>query len=239
MTLLPSDLPSHPDKLEAVEKATLRMVSQAIFEYAKQAQEIFANESDKPQDIAEDVTREALDAMGFSKIPVRLFGKIDFKRARYVFLPKYSLKQALFVDSKAEDVAAQHVARVQTSQTSMRIRQRRAGREIDEAGKLPVVAEARGEQYLTTTVFVKYNYTQAASGQLRLMSITVCCLPNGMLQDRYNPTPDDTIWIAGPNAPTRGEDFRARLQLSRLKSKAAWRVQSVVVAPEPAFCWTE
>ena len=36
------------------------------------------------------------------------------------------------------------------------------------------------------------------------------------LQDRYNPTVDDGIWLAGRNAPTRGEDFRVRVSFDKL-----------------------
>ena len=76
----------------------------------------FGRETDLPQDVGEDVTREALDNMGMARIPVRLYGKIDYKRARYIFHSEYSLKQALFVDSKAEDIAGQRTATLQMAQ---------------------------------------------------------------------------------------------------------------------------
>src|SRR5690242_14427606 len=91
-----------------------------MHEFREDAAEIFARAEDKPQDIAEDITREALDRLGASRMPARLFGKMDYKRARYVFHPDYAVRQALFVDSKAEK--EQGTSTLQTSQTSMRIR---------------------------------------------------------------------------------------------------------------------
>ncbi|MDQ3563724.1 MAG: SfiI family type II restriction endonuclease [Pseudomonadota bacterium] len=52
-------------------------------------------------------------------------------------------------------------------------------------------------------------------------------MPNGRLQDRYNPDHVETIWMAGRNAPSRGEDFRVRLSFSALGEKARWRVQTI------------
>ena len=188
MTLDPTELPANLDVLESVEKATLRLVVQAVYSFAGEAADIFRNERDEVQDVAEDVTREAMDRIGTSVIPVRLFGNIDYKRARYLFSPDFSLRQALFVDSKAEKVEGARTVTIQTSQTSMRIRQIRAGAEVDEAGVVPVVYHDRdGVAYLTTTVFVKYNYEEVAERQNQLESISITCLPNGMLQDRYNP----------------------------------------------------
>jgi hypothetical protein len=71
-----------------------------------------------------------------------------------------------------------------------------------------------------------------------LDSITIAALPNGLLQEMYNPTTDDTIWLAGRNAPTLGEAFRVRLSFPRLKAKANWRVQSIPLAPLP-FQWAD
>jgi hypothetical protein len=212
MLINPQELYLDLDRLEEIEKASLRLVVQALYEYRTDAQEIFHQESDNVADIGEDITREALDRLGMSKVDQRLFGKVDYKRARYVFHPEYALKQALFVDSKAEK-GANNVARIQVTQTSMRIRQIRAGEQIDILGQLPDVLSMREEMYLTTTVFVKYHYHEILIGQQKqnnLESITVIALPNGMLQEKYNPTFTDTIWVAGPNAPSLGEEFRTR-----------------------------
>ena len=199
MTLSAADLRADPDIIEQVEKTTLRMVAQAIYDFRAEAIEIFANESDLVADIGEDITREALDRLGMSTIPVRLFGKIDYKRATYIFHPDYSVRQALFVDSKAEKVAGSRTATIQTSQTSIRIRQIRSAQIIDTPGELDCIAEVRDAEYLTTTIFVKYNYSVTATNDppTMLESISILGLPNGLLQDRYNPSAHDSIWLAG------------------------------------------
>ena len=131
MLIDPDELADDLDRLEAIEKASLRMVMQAVFDFLPSAINIFQNEKDLVQDIGEDITREAMDRMGMAKIEDRLFGKIDYKRARYVFHPEYALRQALFVDSKAEKTEGQRTATIQTAQTSLRIRQFRAGAATD------------------------------------------------------------------------------------------------------------
>ena len=240
MTLDPTELPANLDVLESIEKATLRLVVQAIYSFVGEAADIFRNERDDVKDIAEDITREAMDRIGTSVIPVRLFGTIDYKRARYLFSPDFSLRQALFVDSKAEKVEGARTVTIQTSQTSMRIRQIRAGAEVDDPGEVPTVYLDRDNvAYLTTTVFVKFNYQVVAERQNQLESISITCLPNGILQDRYNPNPQTTFWMAGRNAPTRGEGLRVRIGLPRLKALSNWRVQRIQVEPEIAFTWDD
>lgn len=91
MFLEPAELRRNLDALEEIERASLRLVCQALSDFRSEARDIFASESDLPQDFAEDITREALDRMGVSRIPQRLFGKIDYKRARYVFHPDYAI----------------------------------------------------------------------------------------------------------------------------------------------------
>lgn len=241
MTLNADDIQADIDIIEQVEKATLRMVLRAIYDFREEATEIFANEADLVADIGEDITREALDRQGMPTIPIRLFGKIDYKRATYLFQPEYSVRQALFVDSKAEKVAGAGTATIQTSQTSMRIRQVRQGQLIDIAGDLEPIATVRGEDYLTTTIFVKYNYEEdadnAPANQLR--SVSVLCLPNGLLQNQYNPNSENTIWLAGRNAPSRGEAFRVRISLPALKRRANWRVQNISTEPEASLTWDD
>jgi len=85
MLIDPYSLKNDLDRLESIELATTRLVTQSLLDFRDEAKEIFRKEKDLAQDIAEDITREALDRMGMSKINVRLFGKIDYKRARYVF----------------------------------------------------------------------------------------------------------------------------------------------------------
>lgn len=236
MTLDPNSLANNYDLVEAIEKATLRLVVHAISDFRRDIVDIFAQEADMVADIGEDLTREALDRVGTSVIPVRLFGKTDYKRARYLFLPEFAVRQALFVDSKAEKGST--VARLQQGQTSMLIRQVRAGRVMEEQGGLPPTIPNPDGDLLATTIFVKYNYAEAG-GQKHLVAINVIGLPSGLLQERYNPTPEDTIWNAGPNAPTRGEKFRARISLKKLKDKMSWRVQTIPADATGKYVWKD
>ena len=237
MLLDPQLLSDNLDRLEEIEKASLRLVTLALFEYRDAAAEIFREEGDLVADIGEDITREALDRLGTSTIDQRLFGKVDYKRARYLFHPEYAVKQALFVDSKAEQIQGAGTATLQTSQLSMTVRHVRAGEVVNVPGKLPDILIIKDESYLTTTIFVKYNYGETAEAK-ELKSIIIAALPNGMLQARYNPDAYDTIWRAGRNAPTLGEEFRVRLVFAMLKAKANWRVQTTLMSPQ-AFRWDD
>lgn len=236
MTLDLRSLDADPDLVEAIEKATLRLVVQALGNMRGDISSSFAAESDLVADIGEDLTREALDRVGTSIIPVRLFSKIDYKRSRYLFLPEFAVRQALFVDSKVEKGSS--VARIQQGQTSMRIKQVRAGTQVDEPGGLPTTISHQDGDLLTTTVFVKYSYSVSA-GRNVLGTLNAIALPSGLLQSRYNPNPDDTIWNAGPNAPSRGEKFRARISLTKLRTKAPWRVQTIPGDPSRPYSWQE
>jgi len=63
MLLDPKQLKDDLDRLEEIEKASLRLVVQAIYDYRETAIEVFREESDWVADIGEDITREALDRM--------------------------------------------------------------------------------------------------------------------------------------------------------------------------------
>lgn len=234
MFLDPNTLAENPELVEAIEKGSTRFVTQAVELFRAEAVNIFAHESDLQADIGEDITAEALDSLGMSRSAQRVFGKMDYKRARYIFEPSFAVRQVLLVDSKAEKTPG--VARLQTSQTSMRIRQVRGGETLDVPGTVPAVATMKDVPFITTTIFVKYVYATVKGTNL-LKKIIVACVPNGFLQDRYNPTAQDTIWVSGPNAPSRGEAFRTRLKFSLLKAKANWRVQSIPIDPEGPFEW--
>jgi hypothetical protein len=119
----------------------------------------------------------------------------------------------------------------------MTVRQVRAERNVEVEGKLPRILTVLGISYITTTIFVKYNYEETDNCN-ELRTITVSAVPNGLLQKRYNPSFQDTIWVAGRNAPSRGEVFRVRLSFSRLKAKAAWRVQKISLSPDN-FLWID
>jgi len=223
--------------LEGIEKGSMRLVAQALYDFRDTAAEIFRREPDLAQDIGEDITREALDRMGMSKVDTRLYGKMDYKRARYVFNRDYAILQALFVDSKAEKIAGQATATLQTSQTSMIIRQIRREQEVSIPGKLPKIIETEKGKCLTTTIFVKFNYN-TNNNDNKLVSIKIAALPNGFLQERYNPNTNDTIWRAGRDAPTLGEEFRVRLAFDKLKKKMNWRIQTIPMSPDP-FVWDD
>lgn len=238
MLIDPYHLSTDWERLEEIEKVSLRFVVQAIYNYRETAKEIFLQERDLVADIGEDITREALDRLGMAKIDQRLFGKIDYKQARYIFHPEYATKQALFVDSKAERFSGRGTATLQTSQFSLTVRQIRSGEIVEVSGKLPMVLEIKGEYYITTTIFVKYNYTEEPD-RYSLKTITIAALPNGFLQEKYNPeftSGSDNIWRAGRNAPSRGEAFRVRLSFSALKAIEKWRVQEISVGSED-FVW--
>ena len=214
-----------PDQMENLEQTSFSMVTQALTDYASQAVSIFREEVDLPQDIAEDVTREAIELMGLPQIHMRLYGKVDIKKAMYVFLPE-AIPVALMLDAKAEKPSGSGTATIQMSQTSMRVKMVRQGRVIDEAGKLPSFIQRDGRSLYVVTVFAKYIYDVANSAH-ELKRIIAACLPNGMLQEQYNSSESDTIWRVGRNAPSLGEDFRVRISFAELRSKAAWRVQDI------------
>ena len=100
------------------------------------------------------------------------------------------------------------------------------------------MAVLKGIPFITTTIFVKYVY-DTVGGVNVLKKIIVACVPNGFLQELYNPTAVDTIWVSGPNAPSLGELFRTRLSFARLKAKASWRVQSILIDPAAPFAWED
>ncbi|WP_425484266.1 SfiI family type II restriction endonuclease [Candidatus Methylobacter favarea] len=84
----------------------------------------------------------------------------------------------------------------------------------------------RGKNYLTTTCLVHFMYDDIRF-EHHLRGITIAAIPNGRLQDRYNPTVDEGIGLVGRNAPSLDEDFRVRVSFSRLRLRAAWRVQTL------------
>ncbi|MCY4145888.1 MAG: SfiI family type II restriction endonuclease [Chloroflexi bacterium] len=68
------------EDMERLERTTFSMVLQALADYATQASQIFSEEVDQPQDIAEDVTREAIEFMGLPQMHMRLYGRSTSKR---------------------------------------------------------------------------------------------------------------------------------------------------------------
>jgi hypothetical protein len=222
-----------PDQIEDIEKLTTRWLYQATFYFGMEAHEVFLKSPDEVKDIAEDITREVLDRLSGYNVQQRIFGTVDYKKARYIVLPERMVRQALFVDSKAEK--DNRTATIQMSQTSLRVRQIRANRTVDEAGLLSPISIYDSKQYLTTTALLHFMYEDVRR-EHHLREATICCLPNGLLQDRYNPNERDTIWLAGRDAPTRGEDFRVRLSFAKLQAKAGWRVQRITYSERKNIC---
>ena len=222
------------DEIEEIEKLTLRWVFQAVYDFGMEAHEIFLNSPDSVKDIAEDITRELLDRLSGFNVQQRVYGTVDYKKARYVILPDQTVRQALFIDSKAEK--ENRSATIQMSQTSMWVRQMRSGFQVNEKGFLQEISEYGGKNYLTTTCLVHFLYYDDSHGIHHLSEVTVVAIPNGKLQRRYNPTVNDGIWLAGRNAPTLGEDFRVRVGFNRLKAKASWRVQKLIFHENKQEC---
>ena len=217
-------------QIDAVEKASTRLVFQAVRDFVGEAAYIFHNSPDDQTEVAEDITREALGRLPGYPLPERIFGVMDYKRAGYVFLPDFAVRQALLVDSKAE--LSRNVARLQVSQTSLPIRQIRRDQEVNLPGGLAAEMVLRDNAFLVTTIFIHYHYEDPDGARL-LKNMTIAALPNGRLAGICVPSAQETIWVAGPDAPTRGEAFRTRLSFARLKKKCRWRVQYLSLGAMP------
>lgn len=61
MLLDPHHLQHNLDRIEEIERASLRHVVQALYDYRQTAREVFHAEIDLVADVGEDITREALD----------------------------------------------------------------------------------------------------------------------------------------------------------------------------------
>ena len=221
-------------EIEEIEKLTLRWMFLAVLDFGMEAHEIFLKSPDNVKDIAEDVTRELLDRLSGFNVQQRIYGTVDYKKARYIILPEQTIRQALLIDSKAEKESRS--ATIQMSQTSMRVKQRRAGTVVDEQGMLPEISEYDGKKYLTTTCLVHFKYEDDADNAHHLRKVNIVAIPNGRLQNRYNPDADNGIWLAGRNAASLGEDFRVRVSFSRLRAKTAWRIQTLRYDEENNKC---
>ena len=213
------------DKIEQVEKAAFTLVVKALEEYKVEAAEIFSAEEDLPQDIAEDIVREAIDNLGVSRIKERLYGKVDVKKAIYLFLPE-AIPVALMVDAKAEKNGT--TATIQMSQTSMTVKIKRKEKEIVKSGKLDTEFIRNKHRLHVVTIIVKLEYEELDK-HYKLNTIIVSCIPSGKLQNRYNPNSANGIWRLGRDSPKRGEDFRIRISFPELERKASWRVHRIPI----------
>ncbi|MCQ3813762.1 MAG: BglI family type II restriction endonuclease [Acidimicrobiia bacterium] len=212
-----------PNRVALLERTVLAAVERAFLDYQDQMATIFWEETDLAQDIAEDITREAIDAMGLSEIHERLYGKVDLKKAIYVFAPEVE-PVALMLDAKAEKGAGS--ATIQMSQTSMTVKQKRGGESINVKGKLAPFIQRGEHKLLVVTIVAKFVYSEASDDR-NLDQIILACIPNGLLQKRYNPNTKNTIWLAGRNAPSLNEEFRVRLSFAKLREISPWRVRKI------------
>lgn len=219
-----------PHQVELIEKTSLRALHTAFVEFGFDAWDYFDQSTDDPKDIAEDLTREVLDRFGGYGANQRIYGNVDYRKARFMILEEFACRQALFVDSKAEKTNA--TATIQMSQTSMIVRQNR-GILHEQPGTISKIAKYGGNLYITTTLLAHCRYSSRSSNHGRdvppysLEAIKLAAIPNGILQDAYNPDAEHSIWLAGRNAPSRNEAFRVRLSFSKLKSYKLWRVQEL------------
>ena len=213
-------------ELELIERTAFEMIVQALKDYLDAATLIFREEADLAQDIAEDVMREAVEAMGLPGFQERLYGKVDYKKSIYTFIPE-ARPAALMLDAKAEK--SEGSATIQMSQTSMLVRyvNSKTGENVNESGTLRKTIERQGRMLHTVSIIAKFVYDDDTEFGLgyNLKRVIVACIPNRALQSTYNPSPNDTIWQAGRHAPKRGEAFRVRLSYPKLQAKAAWRVR--------------
>ena len=191
-------------EVESIEKQSLRSLYIAAYDLGFDAFEIFRQSSDDPKDIAEDITREMLDRLSGYQVQQRILGNVDYRKARYIILPEFSVKQALFVDSKAEK--EMRTATLQMSQISLTVHQRRGGKEIREQGKIPAISTHGGQRFITTTLLGHYFYEEHDNKYL-LKQLTLAAIPNGMLQEQYNPNPEDSIWLVGRQKAAGFHDF--------------------------------
>ena len=165
----------------------MALVVQALADYREDAITIFREETDQPQDIAEDVTREAIESMGVSGIHDRLYGKVDVKKTIYVFLPE-PVQVALMLDAKAEKKNGDKTAMIQMSQISMSVKMMRAGEVVDEKGKLEKIIQRDDRSYQVVTVIAKYVYEEVGEGNasavllLRAFQMVVCRINTTRIQ---------------------------------------------------------
>lgn len=215
-----------------MERTTFEIVVQALSDFLDEAVGIFRTERDFPQDIAEDVLREAVDSMGLSTFSHRLYGKFDYKKAIYVFTPK-AQRVALMLDAKAEKES--DTATLQMSQTSMFVQFKSRGKLVSGQGLLQQSLSQNGGDIQVVSIVAKFEYENRGDGGYDLKRIVVACIPNSALQQSYNPSETDHIWAVGRNSPTRGEDFRVRLKFALLRDKQAWRVRELTIGYEFDF----
>jgi len=100
MLINPNTLQDNLEILEAIEKASLRLVVQAIYDFRESAKEIFEFESDLVADIGEDITREALDKLGYLKLSKGFLAKLIIKKQDIYFNQTLLLNKLFLLTQK-------------------------------------------------------------------------------------------------------------------------------------------
>jgi hypothetical protein len=221
------------DQIELVEKISLRLAFQALVWFAPQAWDIFDRSPDDPQDIAEDVTREAIGVFKGFSINERLFGTIDFKQARWLPMPFGLVPQALMVDSKAKRAYENARLDLQMSQVSMDVLLESKKEPLQPLLKMAMDLRFEGglvRKAITSVITAHYSYDIKPVGQVgnRLQKIIVAAVPNGLLKERYSSSRERTVFGVGKQSSGRGEGPRVRIYYSTLRSFAVWRMQEIV-----------
>ncbi len=230
------------DQIELIEKQTLRTIVQAVQQYSREAKQIFettaADSAGEIIVLAEDLTQYALEVAEFYPINKRFAGFIDYKRARWLPTPYGLIPQALLVDAKASKENFRET--LQRSQLPMdaEFKKKTTGDIVHlSAGvppHLPIVATNGAElPAISTSIFVHFHYKDAPpdTGLHReLKGIYVLSIPHGVLKDRYNPSPDKTIFGEGKHSPARAEDARIRVYYKSLRTARPWRLQELLYA---------
>lgn len=227
-----------PSQVEQLEKATLRVILQALQEYSLEAKQIFdRTEADSETEVivlAEDILQYALEVAELYPINKRYAGFIDYKRVRWFPTPFGLIPQALLVDAKASTENNRDT--LQKSQLPMDAEFMDSKGDVHKlsAGVLPHLDIQFDEGVIigaiSTSILVHFYYENKSELQgcyRELKSIYVLALPHALLKSKYNPNPQKTFFGQGKHSPARGEAARIRVYFSRFREMCPWRFQEL------------
>jgi hypothetical protein len=233
-------------QIEQLEKATLRVIVQALQEYSREAKQIFDfTEAESETEVivlAEDILRYALEVAELYPINKRYAGFIDYKRVRWFPTPFGLIPQALLVDAKASTENNRDT--LQRSQLPMdaEFQDNKGNIHTLSAGVLPHLSiDFNGGVTLgaiSTSILVHFYYENRSTrpGSFReLKSIFVLALPHARLKPKYNPNPLKTFFGQGKHSPARGEAARIRVYFNRFREMCPWRFQSLNYGNQDAY----
>ena len=225
------------DQIELMEKATLRVIVQAVQEYSKEAKEIFDNTAAPSQNevivLAEDLVQYALEVAEVYPINKRFAGFIDYKRVRWFPTSFGVFPQVFLVDAKASTENNRET--LQQSQLTMNADFMSNGRVVSLGAGVPphmLVRTSDGQDLkaITTSGFIHFFYQDVSTTTppyRNLKSIYVLALPHAVLKQRYNPDANTTFYGQGKHSPARGEAARIRVYFTRLRRMCPWRLQEL------------